>query len=185
VNTARRVAAARAEHDAVIRAFVSALSAIEPAGWHRPIAAGKWSPSAVALHVTRAYELGRDTAAGAPGMRLRVSPARAWLARQVLLPVLLVTHRFPSGVDAPSEVMPDLAEARDQTAERALARLGRAAAEAEAALVAGAGNPSAPRATHAYFGGLRPLQALRLLSAHTRHHTRALGLIEPTSRAMD
>ena len=34
----------------------------------------------------------------------------------------------------------------------------------------------APRVAHAYFGALTPHAALRLLSAHTRHHARALAL---------
>ena len=159
----------------MLREFSAALAAVAPAMWHQPVAPGKWSPSAVALHVTRAYELGRDAAAGAPGMRLRVSPRKAWLLRQLLLPVLLATRTFPSGVKAPREVAPDLDEARDQSKESAIARLERTAAEAETALITQAGAPAAPRPTHAYFGALPPLQALRLLSAHTRHHTRGLA----------
>jgi hypothetical protein len=72
-------------------------------------------------------------------------------------------------------VRPDAEEAERATAAQAVARLRQSADAAAAALHLAARDRPAPRITHAYFGALRPLAALRLLSAHTRHHARGLA----------
>ena len=63
--------AALAEHETVVRAFLEVCERVAPADWHRAPAPKKWSAAAVALHVCRAYEMGRDAMAGGQGMRLR------------------------------------------------------------------------------------------------------------------
>ncbi len=108
-------------------------------------------------------------------MRLRVSQPVALFSRIVILPVILTFKRFPRGARAPSEVAPDAAEARLLMPEEAATRLRRVADEAAAALRRAAAERPAPSMTHAYFGALSPYAALRLLSAHTRHHARALA----------
>jgi hypothetical protein len=172
--------AAIAEHDTAVREFLDLCAQCAPAQWHRAPAPDKWSTAAVALHVCRAYELGRDAMAGGPSMRLRVSKRYSWVLRTLMLPVILATTRFPRGVRAPREVAPDLEEARLLTPDAAATRLKRAADEAAAAFRQGGRNRSAPLMTHAYFGPLTPYTALRMLSAHTRHHARALA--EGTNR---
>lgn len=166
---------ALAEHETVLRQFNAVCQGIALADWQREPASGKWSPAAVTLHLCKSYELGRDSVAGGPSMRMRVGPAVAWLSRILLLPVLLATNRFPRGVAAPAEVRPDPAEARMLSLDAASARLRRVAAEAATALHHAAAERSAPVVTHAYFGTLAPYSALRLLSAHTRHHARGLA----------
>lgn len=168
-------AAARAEHDAALAGFLALVRVVPPEAWQRPLAPGKWSPAALALHVARAYEFGRDAGAGGEGMRLLVPPAAAWLAGRTILPLMLALGRFPRGAEAPREVAPDAEEARRMTPTAAVDRLEGAAAEAVRALAAHAGVRGAPRVRHAYFGTLPPRQALRLLSAHTRHHARGLA----------
>ncbi len=172
-----RWTAALEEHETVVRAFLAECQAVAPADWQRAPDPGKWSPAAVVLHVCRAYELGRDAVAGGPGMRLLVPPAAAWFARKLLLPFLLATKRFPQGASAPAEVVPDLAEARLLLQGAAAARLRRVSQEAAMALRHAADEHPAARVTHAFFGALDPHAALRVLSAHTRHHTRLLGLL--------
>ena len=164
-----------AEHETAVREFLDVCARCAPADWHRPPAAGKWSTAAVALHVCRAYELGRNTMSGGSGMRLRVSKSYAWLLRTLMLPVILATTRFPRGVKAPREVAPDLEEAKLLMPDAAATRLKRVADEAAAALRDAGRDRSAPAMTHAYFGPLTPYAALRMLSAHTRHHARALA----------
>lgn len=171
----RRWVAAIAEHDAAVCAFLAACRLIAPTRWPLPRAPGKWSPAAVALHVCKAYELGGDAVRGGPSMRLLVAPPVAWLSRTLLLPVLFATDRFPRGASSPEEVLPDPAEAQLLTPEAAAARLGQAAGQAVAALRQADGERPAPRVGHAYFGALTPHAALRLLSAHTRHHARGLA----------
>jgi hypothetical protein len=112
--------------------------------------------------------------AGGPSMRLRVSKHYAWLLRTLMLPVIVATKRFPRGARAPREVAPDLEEAKLLTPNAAAARLKRVADEAAAAFRQAGRDRSAPLMTHAYFGALTPYAALRMLSAHTRHHARTL-----------
>ena len=164
-----------AEHEAVVRGFLDVCDRVGPDRWQRTPAPGKWSAAAVALHICRAYELGRDAVAGGHGMRLRVSRPVALFSRIVILPVILTFKRFPRGIRAPSEVAPDAAEATLLMPDEAATRLRRVADEAAAALRRAAAERPAPLMTHAYFGALSPYAALRLLSAHTRHHARALA----------
>ena len=164
------------EHREVVRDCVAAFEAIEPPDWWRAPSPGGWSPAAVALHLCVAYELGRDVSSGGHGMRLRSSRPVAWLLRTFLLPYILVTKRFPAGVRAPREVRPDEAEAARLTRGDASARLTRVADEAADVLRDLAARRPDLRFTHAYFGPLDALTALRLLSAHTRHHVRRLAL---------
>jgi hypothetical protein len=164
-----------AEHEREVDRFIATLQKVDRDAWQRAPVPGRWSPAAVALHVCRAYELGAGAAAGGPGMRLLVSPSVAWLSRTLLLPVLLATGRFPHGASSPSEVLPDLALAGQLQPTEVVSRVRRAADEAAIALrEAGSARPHL-RVTHAYFGPLTPRATLRLLSAHTRHHARALA----------
>jgi uncharacterized damage-inducible protein DinB len=162
---------ALAEHAEVLSAFLDAMEAVPESHWHVAPQATTWSAAALALHVTDSYAFGREAAFGRASMRRRTPAPVAWFARTVLLPRLLASKSFPRGARAPDEVVPDrqVAASLDQAAMRT--RLQRAAAEAVDALREAARSRPAVRITHAYFGPMRPLLALRLLSAHTRHHT--------------
>ena len=127
------------------------------------------------MHVCRAYELGRDSAAGGPGMRLLVRPRRAWALRTLLLPVILSTGRFPRGVPAPREIVPHPIASEQLSREGLLASLALIAQQAVDGLRIAAEQRPHHRMMHAYFGALTPLVALRLLSAHTQHHARRLA----------
>ena len=161
-----------------VREVIAICERIPTGRWHQSPAPGKWSAADVVLHLCRAYEVGRDAANGGPGMRVLVSPARAWALRTLLLPVILLARRFPRGVRAPREVAPVGATSATSTPDEALASLERVAREAAVALRCAADSRPVPRLMHAYFGPLAPRTALRVLSAHTRHHAR--GLRRPT-----
>jgi hypothetical protein len=169
-----RWTAAAVEHDEAVRTFLDTLARVPPEAWQRPRAQGKWSPAALALHVCRAYEFGRDAAAAGAVMRLKVPTAAAWVSRVAVLPLLLALDRFPTGADAPGEVVPDLDEAARSTPAQLAARLEATAGEALTALRDRARTRPSFRCTHAYFGAMRPLTTVRLLSAHTRHHAKGL-----------
>ena len=139
------------------------------------MAEGKWSPAEVVLHVTLSYEFARAAVTEGAAMRLRVPPVSAWLSRHLLLPLLLRTTTFPRGAASPTEVRPSSAEARTLTAASAGDRLARAAAMAASVLRSAEDRQPGFRVTHAYFGSLSPRIALRLLSAHTRHHVRQMN----------
>jgi hypothetical protein len=170
-----RWSAALARHENAVRDFLAACGRIAPDDWQRPPAPGKWTAAAVVLHVCRAYELGRDAAAGGQSMRLKVSPSAAWLSRVLILPLVLATHRFPRGARSPREVVPDADEAKVLLPDVAAKRLHDAAEEAAEQLRQAAARRPVPLVTHAYFGPLAPLATLRLLTAHTVHHARELA----------
>lgn len=163
------------EHELVVAEFAAGIAQVSHEAWHRTTSPTDWSASALALHVCQSYTFGVAAAAGGPGMRLRTPWVVAWFARTFLLPRLLAAQRFPRGARAPSEVVPDPLEARELTQEAAIARLQRVASEAVTALQDAALHRPGIRITHAYFGPLKPYLALRLLSAHTRHHTAGLA----------
>jgi hypothetical protein len=169
-----RWSVALAEHETAVREFLAACDRIPPDKWQRSAVPGKWSTAAVVLHVCRSYELGRDAAAGGPGMRLKVSPRAAWISRMLILPAVLATQRFPRGARSPREVFPDVAEASLLLQDVAIRRLGEVAKQAAEGLRHAAARRPVPRVTHAYFGPLAPLATLRLLTAHTVHHARDL-----------
>lgn len=124
------------------------------------------------------YEMGRSAvlAGGTVGMRLRLSPSRAWLSRTILLPLILTFKVFPRGARAPQEVRPPLAESAGLDQTSMTARLDRAATDLDELLRSADAARTPPlRFVHAYFGPLSPLDTLRMLSAHTRHHTRNFG----------
>ena len=125
-------------------------------------------------HVTMAYRFGRDEARGETGMRLVRPRWMAWLMRHTVLPLMLVTKRFPKGAPAPRELRPAPEQAHATPREQLVIDLQTAAREALAALRAAADQPKVG-ITHPYFGPLTPYQALRLLSAHTRHHAAILA----------
>lgn len=164
----RRWRAALSEHAAALDLFLARIEAIPAEAWHRERAPGKWSPAALALHVTDSYRVGLAAIrAGGGGMRLRLPAWKAWMYRTTYFPLMLAMRRFPEGAPAPSEVRPDLAAAERLDRAGSMAALREVAEETVAALVAA---PPTTRFVHAYFGGLSPHLTLRLLSAHTRHH---------------
>ena len=169
----RKWIAAAAEHELVVREFLDVCGQCTEADWNQPPAPDKWSMAAVSLHICNAYEVAGDAVTGGPGMRLRVSRPYAWFLRTAILPLILATKRFPRAT-APREVRPNAEEADRLAPDAASIRLRRAADNALRAFHDAGRDPAAPRMNHAYFGPINAYTALRLLSAHTRHHTRAL-----------
>ena len=162
------------EHDEAVNQFVASLRRVPAPAWHQPTSAGKWSPAGVALHIARAYEFGHAALAHGATMKMRLSPLQAWFLRNFFMPVVLATDRFPSGVDAPSEVLPDADESARVSLEDAIARVQGAAGVAATAIADAARANASVHVTHAYFGRLPGLTAFRFASAHTRHHARSL-----------
>lgn len=173
VQVSRAWRRALGEHDASVAAFVSVVRGIPDDRWALPRAPGKWSPAEEVLHVALAYEVAvRGVQTGA-GMRSRVSPARARLLRWLVLPVMLESNWFPRA-KAPAEIRPPRPGEGDVDLTRDVL-LRRVEEQARVVRDQLPSSPPALRFHHAYFGALRPRQAMRMLAAHTRHHTRALG----------
>jgi hypothetical protein len=162
------------DHDAAVQQFVECLRLVPADAWHRPTAPGKWSPAGVALHIARAYEFGHDALTHGTAMGMKTTPLQAWFLRTVVMPVVLATDLFPSGADAPAEVLPDASEYASLSLEQAIARVQDSASVAAATIAHVSRTQASFHITHAYFGRLPGLTAFRFVSAHTRHHTRAL-----------
>lgn len=158
------------EHADVLEDYVRTAQAFSDEAWRRAPAPGRWSAAALTLHVADAYQFGHAAASGGSGMRLRVPALVAFVSRTVVFPVMLWRKRFPREAPAPSEVHPDLDLAHTLTRVAMLHRLRENARQALDTLQ----RPDATRVTHAYFGSLSPYQTVRLLTAHTRHHTTGL-----------
>jgi hypothetical protein len=168
------------EHREVVGDAVAVIEAIPSTLWSQPLGPSRWTFAAMALHIGQAYEFSRNAALRGDEMRLRVPAAAAWIARHTLLPLSLATRRFPQGARAPREVRPDESLALTLTPQACAAHVAARAAEAVGALHAA--DPSL-RVQHAYFGPIPALTALRVLSAHTRHHVSGLRAAEAALRA--
>ena len=166
--------AALAEHDAVLADARSVIECLPAERWLVPRAANKWSPADEVMHIRLAYSFGVDAVASGAAMRLVVPPFVAWFAGHVLLLLVFCTQRFPRGAVAPPEVRPSPCDALGLTPRDASAQLAVIATHAAAALHTADRDRPSVRVDHTYFGALPPCTALRLLSAHTRHHTAAI-----------
>lgn len=175
--TGRRWRGIEAEHEAAVDDYVALAMSLTDQAWRRAPGPDAWTPAAVTLHLCQSYEMGRAAAEEGATMRLRVPAPMAWVLGRFYLPVILARGRFPRGAIAPVEVRPAADAAGALTIPEGVARLRASAAAAATALMDA---PRSLRVRHAYFGALSPATALRLLSAHTRHHTRLLR--EPAAR---
>jgi hypothetical protein len=160
-----RFARAVAEHREAVAACVAAIRSVAPEDWNRSPAEKKWTPAEIAEHLTIAYEPGLSELDGGPGMRIVFAWWKRRLLRWVVLPRIL-RGGFPSGAPAPREVRP-VGGARDT--EEAIRRLSGRADEFLDRLTR-ADAQGAVRISHAYFGRLSGLQALKVLTSHANHH---------------
>lgn len=171
----RAWSAALSRHEVAIQQFTDAVRAIGTGEWHARAGERRWSAAEEALHVAITYEVCSTTLASGAPMQPRVSATFALVSRLVVLPLILRTGRFPRGVAAPREVRPPRDAADASTTEEVVRRLSVASASAARALRSEAAARPAARLGHAYFGPITPYDALRLLTAHTGHHTRRLA----------
>ncbi len=162
------------EHDAVLLDARAAIECVPVDRWHEPRAPEKWSPLEEAEHLRLSYLFGSDAVESGGAMSLAVNPVAAWVAGHVILPFVLRAQRFPRGAISPREVRPSIIEPALFDPREMSARLAVAAGRAVEALLLAERERPWIRVVHAYFGALPPCTALRLLSAHTQHHTAVL-----------
>jgi hypothetical protein len=164
-------AARFAEHDASCREYIAAVRGVAAEQWALPLAPAKWSPAEITGHLIEAYRILRGEMAGRPGMRVVVPPVRRWILRHIMMPQLLRSGRFATGVRAPKETRPRTTEATPEGGIAMLeAQVSGFVRELEEQLRRGP-----IQLTHAFFGLLDGRQALRLCTVHTRHHARQLA----------
>jgi hypothetical protein len=169
-----RWSAAMSDHHSAVQGFAGAARSVPSDRWLVPSTPGKWSPAEETLHVVLAYEVGLRSLRGEIDMSPRTAPARARLLRWLVLPMILRSDWFPRA-RAPREIRPVLDPGAAESAESLIARLHSAAEAVTQELRTAAESGSARRIRHPYFGPLPLLEAFRLMSAHTRHHTRRLA----------
>jgi hypothetical protein len=165
VSRREALAAALLENRRAHEAYVQSASGIPPEEWDRTAGPGKWSAGEITEHLRLALEALDRELRGEPAMKHRVPGWKQFLLRNLVLPRMLRTRRFPRGVRAPRETRPSAPAALPA---EALRRLTEALDRFEAAC-AEHGQPRR-RLTHPYFGGLALPQFHRLLALHTLHH---------------
>jgi hypothetical protein len=152
-----------------------AAGRLDSAAWLKPVAPGKWSPALITEHVTLSIVAFNDDAAGRAHMALKLSRWRRFVIRVLYLGRVLRTGQFPPGVRAPRETLPGTTPRRQRDAVEELETASRTLDATLAAHPA----PEHCRLTHPYFGRLPLITALRLLTAHTRHHLAQLPQPSP------
>jgi hypothetical protein len=164
VSRREALAAALLENRRAHEAYVHGASGIPPDAWDRPSSPGKWSAGEITEHLRLALEAVDRELAGERPMNRRLPGWKQFLLRNLVLPRILRTRRFPTGARAPRETRPSgpavpPAEALRRLTE-ALDRFETACAE------------RGPRChlTHPYFGRLDLPRFHRLLALHTLHH---------------
>jgi hypothetical protein len=154
-------------HGSAVSSFATAAEAVEPAEWHLPRAAGKWSPALVTGHLIRSYEVLMDELAGGAGMRILLPAWKRLFLRLTLMPRLLRGDGFPRRVPAPREIRPTDAPP-DPPSGAALFR--QRAREFETAVQNARSRQPPARITHAYFGTVSLAEAVLFCARHVEHH---------------
>jgi len=163
-------------HGSAVSSFASAAEAIEPAAWHLPRAAEKWSPALVTGHLILSYEVLMDELGGGAGMRIVLPAWKRLFLRFTLLPRLLRGDGFPRRAPAPPEIRP--ADAPPDPASGA-ALFRQRAQEFETAVQNARARKPPARITHAYFGTVSLARAVLFCARHVEHHQSQLHL-DPT-----
>jgi hypothetical protein len=159
---------ALAAHDEAIEACVAAARSIPGEEWN---ARGDgWSPSQVLRHVALAYVMVLSDLDGRHPS-VRVHGLRQLLWRELALPVVLGTGKFPR-IEAPREIRPG---EEALTFDESVAFLRDHAARCKSALIEAKNTRPRYRPTHPYFGRISILSMLRLGNVHTAHHARKLA----------
>jgi len=151
--------------------FAHRAGALSSVQWEAPRAPGKWAPCQEAGHLILSYRLFRQALLGEYVFAPRVSAERMTALRETMVPRIIASDWFPSGVDAIAESQPSPIPA---SREQLLAELEASVRAFNDALVAvGEADPER-RIRHGFFGELPVLELALVAAAHTRHHARFL-----------
>jgi hypothetical protein len=155
-----------ADHRAALDAFLARVASLEPAIWSSPRAEDKWSPAEVSEHLRLTYSTLLAELQEKGGFRIRTRWWQRQLLRLFYLPGILRTGRMGRLAPAPREIRPaDAAYDQSSTLDH-LRREGHAFLQA-----LGATDLSTFKGlTHPFFGRLAPLEMLRVVTIHVRHH---------------
>lgn len=173
----KRWRTAEEEHAHAVAALLVAATLVPEHKWREPLSPRRWSPAQLLLHVAEAHAIGLD-APRASGIASATTSAskRGWFTRYVVLPLARRLGRVPRRVLA--QTAPDTSRAHAHTRDALAARVQAAAVTLRTVLRAQAPQLGT-RLQHPVFGPIEPSELLRLLSALTREHARALAPPRP------
>ncbi|MEO8218164.1 MAG: DinB family protein [Acidobacteriota bacterium] len=154
-------------HTRAIERFSGTASAIAPERWTSPREPGKWSAAEVIEHVTSVYDVLDDELTSGRSMAVVTTPRQRILLRSLVMPLILVSGRFPKGARSPKELRPTKVESDP---ERAVARLRAAARRFETSVSEARRRRPPATVTHPYFGKASLLQAVLFCARHAEHH---------------
>ena len=159
------------DHRAAVEEFFHRAAQITSARWNTPRAEGKWTPAQEVRHVILAYEMfTRDLEGGAPA-RLVGTPFKRVLWRAIGLTSILWRRKIPRGARAPRESRPEEGEHDQQT----LLNDFRARTDRFEVIFRETWERHPGRTViHPYFGSLDLVDAMKMCTVHTRHHTAVL-----------
>ncbi len=170
MSRAEAIASAVEEHRRAVADCVAAIRAVPRDDWGRSARPGGWTRAEIAEHLAVSYAPPLSELAGGPGFAIRLPWWKRLALRWTVLPKIR-RGDFPRGAPAPREIRPSEAS---PDPERAAVRL----SEQVAAFLDGlerACRERRVRLTHAYFGMLSAVDALRVLTSHADHHRRQLA----------
>jgi hypothetical protein len=165
------MAALMEDHRAAADEFFHRAAQVTEARWGTPRADGKWTPAQEVKHVTLVYgAIDRELRGGEP-MRLVGTPFKRAIWRAIGLTSILWRKKLPRGARAPREIRPsegsgDQGELLGEFRES----VERFEASFRDALDASPGR----MLCHPYFGRLSLVDAIRMITVHTRHHAAVL-----------
>jgi hypothetical protein len=166
-----RLAALMDDHAAAVEEFFHRAAQVTSPRWDTPRADGKWTPAQEVLHVVLSYEAFTRELRGGAGMRPYGNRFKRLIWRAIGLTWILVRKKIPRGARAPREVRPPDGP-HDQA--KLLADFRERTAEFESVFRdAMASNPS-KSVTHPYFGAVDLINAIKVVTVHTRHHAAVL-----------
>lgn len=170
MSRAPALASAIEEHRKAVADCVAAIRALAPDDWGQPARPGGWTRAEIAEHLAISYGPPLAELSGGPGFAIRLPWWKRQALRWTVLPKIL-RGGFPKGAPAPREIRPASTSPDPETA--ALRLFERAAVFLER--LEDAGRQRSLRLTHAYFGRLTAVDAVRILTSHAHHHRRQLS----------
>lgn len=166
-----RIEALLTEHAAAVDEFFHRAAQVTSARWDTPRADGKWTPAQEVIHVTLAYAAFTHELRGGQPMRLYGNRLKRLLWRAIGMTSVLVRRKLPRGARAPREIRPP--EGPHDQAEL-LANYRERTTEFDAVYRDAWGRDESISVTHPYFGAVGLVDAIKLITVHTRHHAAVL-----------
>lgn len=158
-------------HRAAIKEFIRRSEDVPGERWDRPRASGKWAPAQEVAHLVLTYRSYIIELLEGPVVTPDTYPARHVVLRARVLPRILKGNWFPSGGVSPEVTQPGTVS-REKTA--LLKELSESVNGFESAAMEEAERNPGRYVRHPHFGALNLVDLIKVLTEHTKHHTKNL-----------